>query len=67
VVGVVIGSSLDELPSRRLGEVHTGMDFLGVTHSQLDQLLVILCMEMGAIWCYALDSPHRLAAPFCDD
>ena len=42
VLGIVIGTVLHELTSRRLWERHVWMDFLGATHRCLNKLLVII-------------------------
>jgi hypothetical protein len=37
-----------------------------MAHRRLNQLFVILGVKMGTVRNCALDSPHGLAAPFCD-
>jgi hypothetical protein len=55
---VVIRAGLDELPSGVFRKVHAGVDGCRMSHGFLDELLVILRVEMGAIRDRAIDSSH---------
>lgn len=63
---VFVGTGPDELPSRRLWEVHVGMDVFYVTHRVLHELFISLGMEVRAVRRYTVDSPHGLTTPLCD-
>jgi hypothetical protein len=66
VLGIVVGTVLHEVTSRRFRERHVWMDFLRVTHRCLNKLLVSISVEVRAIRCYTFDSPHDSASPFRD-
>jgi len=55
---VLIRAGLDKLPSRVFRKVHAGVDGCRMSHGFLDELLVILRVEMGAIRGRALDPSH---------